>query len=118
MGNKGSFKKGNTPWNKGVKGIHLSPDSEFKAGENHTGHKHVSWKGGVQKPKGDCAHLWAGNGKRKRRPRVIYEKAFGPIPKGFVVIHKDGDKYNDSPDNLEAISRGDNMKRNSNRWKN
>ena len=32
--NKGDFKKGNIPWNKGMKGIHLSPESEFKEG-NH-----------------------------------------------------------------------------------
>ena len=31
-----AFKKGQTPWNKNVKGIHLSPDTEFKKGN-------VSW---------------------------------------------------------------------------
>lgn len=31
---KGDFKKGHTPWNKGMKGIHLSPKSEFKKGEH------------------------------------------------------------------------------------
>ena len=30
--NKTSFKKGLIPWNKNIKGIHLSPASEFKKG--------------------------------------------------------------------------------------
>src|SRR3990167_3078587 len=37
--NKTSFRKGSIPWNKGKKGIHLSPQSEFKKG-----HKPKSWK--------------------------------------------------------------------------
>jgi hypothetical protein len=34
MGNKSSFKKSNTPWNKDKKGIHLSPETEFKKDQN------------------------------------------------------------------------------------
>lgn len=30
----GKFKKGYNPWNKGLKGIHLSPESEFKKGHD------------------------------------------------------------------------------------
>ena len=112
--NNGCFKKGNTPWNKGKKGIHLSPESEFKKGQL-VGEGHPSWKGGIQKLKSDCNYLWAGNGKRVRRPRAVYEEHFGEIPKGFVIVHKDGNRYNDHPDNLEAISRAENMKRNSRR---
>jgi hypothetical protein len=111
--NKGSFKKGNVPWNKDLKGIHLNQDTEFKPGENHTGKNHPSWRGGVQKSKKDCTYLHTGNGTRVRRPRKIYEDNFGPIPFGFVIIHKDNNKDNDDPKNLKAISRSENMKRNS-----
>ena len=31
--NSGQFKKNSTPWNKDIKGIHLSPTSEFKKGQ-------------------------------------------------------------------------------------
>ena len=37
--------------------------------------------------------------------RVIYEQFFGPIPAGWVVHHKDEDKSNNDPSNLEAMPR-------------
>ena len=114
MGNSGSFKKGNEPWNKGKKGIHLSPETEFKEGQR-AGEKNNTWKGGIQEMKNDCVYLYDGIGKRKRRPRTIYEEHNGEIPKGYVIVHKDGDRYNDSPDNLEAISRAELVLRNSGR---
>lgn len=45
-GEKGWFKKGFVPWNKGKKGLHLSPKSEFTR-ERVVGEKNVNWKGGV-----------------------------------------------------------------------
>lgn len=50
----------------------------------------------------------------------IYDKFFNPIidpkridcPKGYVVHHKDGDKYNNRKNNLEVISRSELLKRN------
>ncbi len=110
---RGTFKKGHTPWNKGKKGVNGESNTKFSEGDHHTGETHVSWKGGVQVMKSDCTYLWDGTGKRARRPRVSYEETFGPIPKGYVIVHKDGDRYNDDPNNLEAISRAENLKRNN-----
>jgi hypothetical protein len=95
------FAKGNVP-NK----------TSFKVGER-AGNKNNTWKGGVQMPKNDCVHLYAGVGKRVRRPRVIYEFAYGKIPKGFVIYHIDGNKNNDNLYNLDAISRAELIKRNN-----
>ena len=39
--------------------------------------------------------------------RVIYERHFGPIPPGWVVHHKDEDKSNNDPANLEAMPRSE-----------
>lgn len=48
------FKKNNKPWNKGIKGIHLSPATEFKKGVRTSPktefkkcpeNKHPRWKG-------------------------------------------------------------------------
>ena len=38
------FKEGNIPWNKELKGIHLSPKSEFTT-ERTIGKNNVNWKG-------------------------------------------------------------------------
>jgi hypothetical protein len=112
MGNAGSFKKGQVPWNKGMKGLRVSPESEFKTGQ-YIGDKHPCWKGGVQVPKNDCTYLYAGVRSRVRKPRAIYEAAYGRIPKGYVIYHIDGDKRNDELMNLEAISRAELLKRNN-----
>lgn len=120
--NKGCFKKGHIPHNKGQKmRDYMSPENldkvketQFKKGSEHTGEKHVSWRGGVQKMKSDCVHVWTDTNKRIRRPRKNYEETFGKIPKGFIIFHKDGNKDNDHPSNLEAISRAELLKRNRN----
>jgi hypothetical protein len=113
---KNFFKKGATPWNKDMKGIRLSPKSEFKEGQ-FVGPEHPSWKGGIQIPVADCVYLWNGSNKRVRRPRKIYEEQYGKIPKGYIIWHIDGNKHNDDIDNLEAISRAECMKRNfKKRW--
>jgi hypothetical protein len=111
---KGQFARGLVPWNKGAKGFNPSPGTQFKPGEDHFGETHPSWKGGVQIMSNDCAYLWK-NGERIRRPRQIYEEHFGTIPRGYVIVHRDGNRYNDTPENLEAISRAENLRRNNKR---
>lgn len=39
-----TFAKGNPSWNKGLKGIHLSPNTEFKKG-NNLGEANIKWRG-------------------------------------------------------------------------
>lgn len=77
--------------------------------------KHPQWKGGVQYTKRDGAFVSIGANKRKRRAVVNYENVYGPIPKGYVIYHKNGDKYDDSVDNLEAITRAELLARNNKR---
>jgi hypothetical protein len=45
----------------------------------------------------------------KCHARCVYEKFHGEIPKGFIVHHIDGDKKNDKPRNLYALSRKDHI---------
>lgn len=110
---RGTFKKGHTPWNIGKKRVNGKSDTVFTKGDHHTGETHFSWRGGVQVMKSDCTYLWDGTSKRARRPRVAFEESFGAIPKGHVIVHMDGNRYNDDPNNLEAISRAENLKRNN-----
>lgn len=45
---KGRFVKGGKPWNTGMKGIHLSSETEFKKGEMND-ENHPQWKGSEAK---------------------------------------------------------------------
>lgn len=48
--------------------------------------------------------------------RYVWEYFNGPLPKGFIVTHKDGDHRNCDPSNLEAMPRSEMMRRtNANR---
>ena len=102
--NKGNFNKGHKPWNAGMKGIHLSPATEFKKGET-AGDKHPQWKGGEQMMSRDCVYVFTSSNNRIRRPRKVYEDAYGTIPKGWILYHLDKDKHNDDLENLIAIPR-------------
>jgi len=106
-----SYQKGHEPWNKGLKGIHLNPKNEFHEGE-FVGEEHPCWKGGVQVMRKDCVYLWDGANKRIRNPRKVWVENFGAIPKGYVVVHRDGNRYNDIPFNLECVSRKELLRRN------
>jgi hypothetical protein len=112
--NSGSFKKGHVTWNKGLKGIHLSPETEFKKGQ-FTGSEHPSWKGGEQINSNDCVYVYAGANKRIRRPRKVYQDAHGEIPKGWILYHIDKHIHNDNLDNLIAIPRAILVMLNANR---
>ena len=50
------------------------------------------------------------DGKRIRRSthRWIYEAWHGKIPEGLEISHKDDNKYNNAPSNLEAVSHKQN----------
>lgn len=40
-----------------------------------------------------------------QKQRIIWEQHNGPLPPGYVVIFKDGDKQNFDPENLAAVSK-------------
>jgi hypothetical protein len=42
--------------------------------------------------------------------RLIYERAYGPIPKGWDVHHIDGDHLNNDPRNLSLVPHGIHVK--------
>jgi hypothetical protein len=47
--------------------------------------------------------------KWRKRAQVVWEAENGPIPPGFSVHHRDENKLNDSPDNLELLSKADHL---------
>lgn len=50
------------------------------------------------------------DGKKYRRNRWVWEQAYGSIPHGHVIHHRDGNRFNDSLDNLECLSKEDHDK--------
>jgi hypothetical protein len=110
--NNGCFKKGNIPWNKGLKGFNPSPKTNFTS-ERLYKDKHPSWKGGVQYNVKDGAYVWIEPNKRMRRSKLVYEKEYGVgSTEGKIVYHLDGNKWNDEISNLELIDRAELLRRN------
>lgn len=75
--------------------------------------KHPCWKGGIQITKRDGVFIVYESKKRMPRSRYNWIQVYGEIPKGYIIRHIDGNKHNDDISNLEAISRAENIIRNS-----
>ena len=114
IGVTGRFSKGHVPTNKGksmaVDLYEKCKGTMFKKGNlppntKHNGYERVSKDGYIE--------VRVSKGKFRLKHRLLWEKANGIIPKGHVVIFKDGDKRNFELSNFELISCRENMIRNS-----
>ena len=131
-GVKTRFKRGHETWDKGLKGIHFSPQSEFKKGGPLRGSAARKWRPvGAVTVRYDTLFHWQKkrrykNGEsRKGKPRrwikvrddgppqnrwipyarYLWEKRNGPVPNGYIVVHKDGNQMHDVIDNLILVDR-------------
>lgn len=113
-GAKFRFAKGREPENKGKK---MPADvydkckvTMFKKGIvphncKHDGHERVSRDGYVE--------VRLSRGRYVYKHRLMWEQANGPVPDGMIVVFKDRNKLNITLDNLELITRKENMLRNT-----
>ena len=107
---KGQFKKGLVPWNKGVRGMHLSPRTEFKKGRVATNLKPVGTIA-IRKHKccGPRTFIKVADNRRWGDwipyAWYIWQRVHGPVPAGCLIVHKDGDALNDSLRNLVMVDR-------------
>lgn len=97
------FAKGSIPYNKGRKGIHPSPATEFKKGNRPVnyrpvGSERVNVDGYIEIKVAD-PRTW------QLKHWVVWEEAHGKRPKGHALIFRDGNRLNVSLDNLMLISR-------------
>lgn len=115
----GRIKKGSEPWNKGKKGWQAggrAKETQFKLGDRPSntwrpiGAERTSKDGvlfrkvadtGVKKADWKAVHV------------IVWEEENGPLPDGYIVVFKDKNRENVAPDNLLALTRADNMRRNS-----
>ena len=106
------FQLGSTPWNKGLKGIHNSPETEFKKGRRSLSILPVGSVTIRIRKRDGKRRAWvktANPGTWRPRASVVWEKEHGAIPNRFVIHHMDEDSLNDDIDNLDAMSRSDHL---------
>lgn len=114
LGEKSRFRKGMTPWNKGVKGLDLGgKETRFKAG-------HVSHQRPIGAERVDDGYVYrkvANTGIKKVDWVMVHvqlwEQHNGPVPNGHIVVFRDGNKARIEIDNLECITRAELMRRNT-----
>jgi len=107
----GRFEKENIPWNKGKKGYMGPNRTSYKPGNLPQNHRPL-WseridKNGYVLMSVPERNPYTGFKTRFKHKHVwIWEHAHGRrTPAGHVVVFRDGDKYNLSPDNLTLVSR-------------
>lgn len=101
------FKKGNIPANKGKKYPGRVNRTSFKKGQRPHNYKPIGSEridrdGYVivkVSDKGPWHERW------QHKHKVVWEKEFGPVPEGHVLLFADGNKQNITLDNLILISK-------------
>ena len=114
------FKRGRKSWNFGTKGLTHRNKTSFKKGQmpvNFMGYYKVCKDGiYVKTTKGKYSYMRNGKqirvGKYENLARIKYREAFGDFDKKLLIFHKDGDIFNNEIENLELISRKENLRRN------
>lgn len=115
---KGCFKKGDIPYNKGKK---MDPKTYSKCRKTmfQPGHEpHNTKHNGAVSIRKDhkgilYKHIRIEKGKWEPLHRKVWEDAYGPIPEGMIIVFKDKNQFNCDIENLEMISKEENMIRNS-----
>lgn len=115
------FEKGNKPWNKGMKGIHLSPLSEFKAGQRPEKRAKLGEQRNRKCRGGEirCFVKVAHPNKWVLRAHHVWIAEKGYIPKGNIIHHHDRNPLNDDISNLRCLTRKEHVdehRKDLNRW--
>lgn len=111
-GRTGQFPKGNIPWNAGMKGLQIGgKKTQFKKG-------HVPatalYDGAVRKQSGGYLYVRIEKNRWKLFHREVWRLNAGEIPKGMIIVFKDGNRENCRFENLEMITRTEHARRNIN----
>ena len=119
---KGQFKKGEAPFNKGrdmkywmsEDGQRRSSETRFKTGHAPHNDRPAGFEMLRKKHKGKRYWWIKPDDGRKMMPkhRYLWEKAYGAIPKGWCVQFKDGDTTNCVLENLYLIKRSQQVREN------
>lgn len=112
----GWFEKGNQPWTKGKKGLRLSKATEFKKGHRPANEARNGEIRLRQKKDGSSRYYFIRLGKMKweKYHRYLWKQHHGDIPAGHLVAFKNGDPLDVRIENLELITKAENVRRNAN----
>lgn len=105
--NKTAFKKGFVPWNKNLKGIHLSRKTEFKKGQRSLRFCEVGTiKKRREKRKKERQFIKIENPRKwMEYAKYLWIKNYGEIIKGDIIHHINGNTVDDRIENLLALPR-------------
>jgi hypothetical protein len=111
------FRKGETSWNKGISYVAGGRSAETRFSPGTMPHNHVPvgtervTDDGIRQRKvrddGPAYRRW------KSVHAITWEQAYGPIPPGHLVVFRDRNPKHIELDNLELVSRAENMRRNT-----
>lgn len=99
------FKKGQTPWNKGLKGVNGVSESRWKKGNipstaRPVGYERINRDGHIEiKVEGHRQMVY--------KHRLTWEQHNGEIPKGMVVSFKNGIRTDCRIENLILLTRSE-----------
>ena len=114
----GRFKNGDVPWCK-TKGGREEYVKKLKGGNSHSFHKGIvpfnTKEVGTVSHRSDGIYIKTAHG-FVAKPRYIWEKNHGKIPKGYVILSVDGDKTTDDVCKLRCISNRTLTRLMHNRW--
>lgn len=114
FGKNYQFKKGNIPYNYGQKMSDLLYEKCQKTMFKKGNKPHNTRKEGEEsKSKDGYTYVKIADNDWRLKHRVVWEQANGPIPDDYIVVFKDNNLLNFDINNLELISRVDNMLRNT-----
>lgn len=113
-GKKTRLKKGGRAWNKGTKGLMSANEGSFKEGAiphnwKPIGSERITRDGYVEVKYKDERNARTNY---ELKHRLIWIEKNGPVPKGCVIIFKDGNARNFEDDNLAMLTMRENMIRN------
>jgi hypothetical protein len=106
------FHKGHEPWNKGMKGLDIGgKETQFKKG--HVPHNHKSVASERIDEDGYTYIKIAEHTRWVLKHRHIYEQHHGKLEPHMIVTFRDKNISNFEIENLEAITKVENMQRNT-----